>query len=86
VAAAAATAAPPQPPPQPRVVQWMANNASSTCTVCGAAFSVFNRRHHCRGCGTLVCDTCGPKRSSKVLGVGDGAAGKEERMCHSCCA
>ena len=85
-ATAAATAAAPQPPPQPRVVQWMTNNASSTCTVCGAAFSLFNRRHHCRGCGTLVCDTCGPKRSSKVLGVGDGAAGKEERMCPSCCA
>lgn len=29
---------------------------------CQSAFSMFNRRHHCRRCGRLVCHSCSQKR------------------------
>ena len=48
---------------RPRV-QWMAkekweqDSASGSCRVCEKAFGIVCRRHHCRKCGQLVCDTC----------------------------
>ena len=54
----------PEQSPRPSTVpksRWMPNDASSSCTVCNRAFTLTRRRHHCRGCGRLVCDTCGPK-------------------------
>jgi hypothetical protein len=42
---------------------WTPDSHSNSCTVCQAAFSMFYRRHHCRHCGSLVCDTCSSYRS-----------------------
>lgn len=28
------------------------------CSLCGNAFGIFRRRHHCRNCGRCVCATC----------------------------
>jgi hypothetical protein len=42
---------------------------SSTCMLksCGKNFSAFNRRHHCRYCGQLVCGKCASyKLASKM--------------------
>ena len=39
-------------------VSWMPDDASSSCTLCVEEFTLFNRRHHCRSCGTLVCYYC----------------------------
>ena len=39
-------------------VSWMPDDASSSCTLCMEEFTLFNRRHHCRSCGTLVCYYC----------------------------
>jgi len=51
---------------------------SSNCTLCNASFSIFNRRHHCRLCGILVCNNCSKHR----MRVG----GKQEpqRVCTRC--
>ena len=41
-------------------------------------FTFFNRRHHCRGCGALVCGDCSPTTRA----IGDD--GKPERICKTC--
>ncbi|KAI8788313.1 zinc finger FYVE domain-containing protein 26 [Biomphalaria glabrata] len=57
---------PSQPPTQD---QWMPDSAASVCTVCMVErFSMFNRRHHCRRCGRVVCATCSTKQTL-VFGV-----------------
>jgi hypothetical protein len=37
---------------------WMPDDSSYTCITCDALFTKTNRRHHCRRCGVLSCNTC----------------------------
>jgi hypothetical protein len=37
---------------------WIADADRAHCVFCGVAFSTFRRRHHCRRCGEIFCDTC----------------------------
>ncbi|XP_059142669.1 zinc finger FYVE domain-containing protein 26-like, partial [Physella acuta] len=47
------------PPNPPHPDQWMADSSTSVCMACKVErFSMFNRRHHCRRCGRVVCGTC----------------------------
>lgn len=42
---------------------WQVDAQISSCLLCGDAFSSFSlRKHHCRGCGVIVCDSCSSKR------------------------
>ncbi|OBA24051.1 FYVE-domain-containing protein [Metschnikowia bicuspidata var. bicuspidata NRRL YB-4993] len=41
---------------------WKADATASKCYLCKARFTLFNRRHHCRKCGQLVCATCSSKQ------------------------
>jgi hypothetical protein len=34
---------------------WQADAASDSCTQCQKKFTLWNRKHHCRKCGALVC-------------------------------
>ena len=45
---------------------WAADSESKVCTLCSSAFSMFNRRHHCRVCGRLVCGPCSKARQNKL--------------------
>lgn len=58
----------PRPAPLDRAL-WVPDGPA--CLVCGAAFSVGLRRHHCRRCGLLVCTAC-------ARGSGDGL------LCAAC--
>lgn len=40
---------------------WEPDSATPTCRRCRAWFHFFNRRHHCRFCGLVVCGRCTPK-------------------------
>ena len=51
---------------------WAPDSQSKVCTLCSSQFSMFNRRHHCRICGRLVCGSCSKARHNKM------------RMCKSC--
>ena len=41
---------------------WTSDHSASQCLVCSATFTFFNRRHHCRQCGVLVCSTCSSRK------------------------
>lgn len=39
--------------------RWIEDSESAECLLCKSEFSFWwNRRHHCRRCGLLVCDDC----------------------------
>mmetsp|Transcript_33553 Transcript_33553/g.76708 ORF Transcript_33553/g.76708 Transcript_33553/m.76708 type:complete len:718 (-) Transcript_33553:432-2585(-) len=57
---------------------WQSDDAVCSCPVCKREFKALHRRrHHCRGCGRVFCDSCCPKR------VGVFAQG-EKRVCSEC--
>jgi growth factor-regulated tyrosine kinase substrate len=47
---------------------WVPNDSSTVCSMCKHAFSLTNRRHHCRSCGNLVDSACTVKRPLPHLG------------------
>lgn len=59
---------------------WVINAGCNACLQCGVRFSVRCRRHHCRGCGLLLCAKC-CNRTSLIEGFG---ASRRERVCGSC--
>ena len=54
-----------------------------SCPSCGKEFGgmVFSvKRHHCRNCGNIFCDTCSQGRCVVHLTE----SSKPERVCHRC--
>jgi FYVE zinc finger len=50
-----------------RRATWEPDSARTTCPICGRRFfsdflGLSPRKHHCRKCGRVVCDTCSQKR------------------------
>ncbi|KAJ2534513.1 hypothetical protein EV175_007023, partial [Coemansia sp. RSA 1933] len=41
---------------------WEADDATAVCHQCSRRFTLFLRRHHCRRCGLVFCDTCSQRR------------------------
>ncbi|XP_011866537.1 PREDICTED: uncharacterized protein LOC105561295 isoform X2 [Vollenhovia emeryi] len=47
----------------PTKEEWIPNDRARECNCCKAViFSMFNRRHHCRRCGRVVCAMCSQHR------------------------
>ncbi|CUM66698.1 uncharacterized protein PRCAT00004376001 [Priceomyces carsonii] len=40
------------------VAQWQDDSEAPSCGLCQSKFTIFNRRHHCRKCGKVVCGDC----------------------------
>ncbi|NXY15843.1 RBNS5 protein, partial [Atrichornis clamosus] len=40
------------------VVPWVSDQDVPFCPDCGGKFSIRNRRHHCRLCGSIMCKKC----------------------------
>lgn len=61
-AAAAAQVKTPAKPTKPTKKDlkkgWQADSEAAFCVYCNEAFTFLRRRHHCRHCGTVVCDHC----------------------------
>ncbi|KAI1498285.1 FYVE zinc finger-domain-containing protein [Biscogniauxia marginata] len=56
----------PQPqrrgPPEFIVPRWQPDAEVTYCPICRTQFSIFVRKHHCRKCGRVVCNSCSPHR------------------------
>jgi len=57
---------------------WMRDEEVSACMSCNAAFTLFNRRHHCRACGKIFCGKCS---ANEILIKG---TKKPVRVCQRC--
>ncbi|XP_055451306.1 zinc finger FYVE domain-containing protein 26 isoform X1 [Psammomys obesus] len=69
---------PPEAPPARD--QWVPDETESVCMVCRKEhFTMFNRRHHCRRCGRLVCGSCSTKKM-----VVEGCRENPTRVCDQC--
>ncbi|PUU75021.1 FYVE zinc finger-domain-containing protein [Tuber borchii] len=42
--------------------EWQPDESVNRCPICHNGFTFFNRRHHCRKCGRVVCNPCSPHR------------------------
>lgn len=62
-----------------RAPVWIQDERASMCMACTREFSVTFRRHHCRGCGKIVCSNCSKCRAPlKYNGF------KPARVCVDC--
>ncbi|XP_038260251.1 zinc finger FYVE domain-containing protein 26 isoform X10 [Dermochelys coriacea] len=69
---------PPEVPPSKQ--QWIPDETEITCMVCKTErFTMFNRRHHCRRCGRLVCSSCSTKKM-----VVEACRENPARVCDQC--
>ncbi|KAK1893832.1 Zinc finger FYVE domain containing protein 26 [Dissostichus eleginoides] len=72
---------PPEQPPNRR--DWVPDTKQLLCMVCQRErFTMFNRRHHCRRCGRLVCHAC----SEHKMLVAGCPREEEVRVCDQCYA
>ncbi|XP_064421077.1 zinc finger FYVE domain-containing protein 26 isoform X2 [Latimeria chalumnae] len=69
------------PPERPPVKKdWVPDGSEGTCMVCKKErFTMFNRRHHCRRCGRLVCNSCSANKM-----IVEGCRGEPVRVCDQC--
>ena len=71
---------------------WVPDTASEHCANCNGNFTFFNRRHHCRPCGRLVCGDCTSSQCLRDLPAQRDAAAATQhllraekvRCCDSC--
>ncbi|KAI9206389.1 FYVE zinc finger-domain-containing protein [Polychytrium aggregatum] len=78
---------------------WVPDGDSSICMRCSQPFSFWNRKHHCRLCGRLVCHPCSGKLAvisgyninNNSSGSGSGSSSSSSsnspvRVCEDCFA
>ncbi|CAF0706142.1 unnamed protein product [Brachionus calyciflorus] len=58
--------------------KWVDDSLVDDCTQCKKAFSVTNRKHHCRNCGQVFCNECSDFRAQVS------SSNKPQRVCKAC--
>ncbi|RCI09938.1 hypothetical protein L249_8378 [Ophiocordyceps polyrhachis-furcata BCC 54312] len=48
--------------PEVALPRWQPDAEVTYCPICNTQFSIFVRKHHCRKCGRVVCNSCSPHR------------------------
>ncbi|XP_026767375.1 pleckstrin homology domain-containing family F member 1 [Pangasianodon hypophthalmus] len=64
---------------KPLAAIWIPDAASAVCMRCSEPFNVTQRRHHCRHCGFVVCNSC-----SKTRAILTHISPKPVRVCRRC--
>eukprot|EP00026_Physarum_polycephalum_P006886 Phypoly_transcript_06939.p1 GENE.Phypoly_transcript_06939~~Phypoly_transcript_06939.p1 ORF type:complete len:369 (+),score=54.34 Phypoly_transcript_06939:492-1598(+) len=59
---------------------WAPDDSATACIICKDEFNFFNRRHHCRACGQVICGKC----SDKKLRIATLDSKKDVRVCSAC--
>jgi lipid-binding SYLF domain-containing protein len=61
--------------------RWVPNTEARSCTGCHKDFDWARRRHHCRCCGMIFCDTCSKNKAllPRIFGTRD-----PQRCCDPC--
>jgi hypothetical protein len=66
---------------RPRLpVTWIPDERVSSCFDCSCKFSLFRRKHHCRSCGRIFCDSCTLHRERIPHHLSE----QRQRVCGSC--
>lgn len=58
--------------------QWMDSKQVKQCALCQQSFSVTRRKHHCRLCGNVFCQTCSDNKMELA------SSAKPARVCDTC--
>ncbi|KAK6634723.1 hypothetical protein RUM43_012125 [Polyplax serrata] len=58
---------------------WVPDSKVTMCQICTAEFTALFRRHHCRGCGKVVCRNCGSNQAPLQY-----TNFKADRVCDQC--
>lgn len=66
--------------PLEKAASWVPDFVMKKCPGCMREFGFFVRRHHCRKCGTLICDNCSSNRIT-ILSI---SSKEPQRVCDSC--
>ena len=54
-------------------IVWQRDEMTERCMKCDYKFTIFNRRHHCRSCGYIFCNSCSTHRNDA-----------NQRICDRC--
>lgn len=58
--------------------QWKNDKQIKSCALCQQSFSVTRRKHHCRLCGNVFCQTCSDNKMELA------SSAKPVRVCDTC--
>jgi adenine/guanine phosphoribosyltransferase-like PRPP-binding protein len=61
---------------------WVPDSEVTACKSCDKKFGTLTRKHHCRLCGNVFCNSCSQQRTSR--GLGGEVFGKPARACMDC--
>ncbi|KAF0687035.1 Aste57867_21196 [Aphanomyces stellatus] len=64
--------------------EWIPDISVPACMVCKGEFSFWNRKHHCRRCGAVVCDSCSANRTKHVHREISQVSDESARVCDLC--
>ena len=63
---------------------WVPDRERDACIICSKSFGLLRRRHHCRGCGDVFCESCS---NYKLIAKANVSASHEitpVRVCAAC--
>ncbi|OUM61609.1 hypothetical protein PIROE2DRAFT_62400 [Piromyces sp. E2] len=63
---------------------WKPDSEVSSCADCSRAFTLINRRHHCRKCGDIFCNQCTSYTARLDQDCRFNPKGIESRICRKC--
>eukprot|EP00758_Cryptobia_borreli_P001832 Tbor_TRINITY_DN2570_c0_g1::TRINITY_DN2570_c0_g1_i1::g.516::m.516/K06276/PDPK1; 3-phosphoinositide dependent protein kinase-1 len=59
---------------------WVGDDEVTQCKHCGKDFNLIRRKHHCRNCGNIFCDSC----SNHQVHIPESTYKGKERVCDPC--